>query len=193
MSYRPRILAFAGSARKDSFNKKLVRIAAEGARKAGAVVTRIDLRDLPMPLYDADFETAHGLPDNVLEFKKLMVDNDGLLISSPEHNSTVSALLKNVIDWASRRAADEPPLAGFSGKVAAIVSASPGALGGLRGLMQLRALLENMRVMVLPDQKTISQAHQAFSPDESLNDKDAKETIESIGAKLADTLAKLHG
>jgi NAD(P)H-dependent FMN reductase len=144
-----------------------------------------------MPLYDADFETANGVPDNAVQFKTLMIENDGLLIASPEHNGTISALLKNVIDWASRRVGDEPPFAAFSDKVAAIVSASPGDLGGLRGLMQLRYLLENMRVMVLPEQKTIARAHEAFAPDGSLNDKKTQEIIEGIGAKLAGMLTRL--
>src|SRR2546422_11581460 len=139
MSYTPKILAFAGSTRTESFNKKLIKIAAQGARNAGAEVTLVDLRDLPMPLYDGDLEANSGLPENAKKFKELMFANNGLLISSPEYNSSFSGVLKNAIDWASREATDdEKPLACFVGKVAVLMSASPGALGGLRGLVQLR-------------------------------------------------------
>jgi NAD(P)H-dependent FMN reductase len=192
MSYQPKILAFAGSARKGSFNKMLVKIAVAGAEGAGAKVTYVDLRDFPMPVYDADLEAAQGLPENTRRFKSLLREHDGLLIASPENNSAISALLKNVIDWASRRLPGEPPYAGFEGKVAAIVAASTGALGGVRGLMHLRAILEAMRVMVLPDQKTIAKAADAFSTDGSLKDQASHETVERIGARLAEITARLH-
>ena len=191
--HRARILAFAGSARKGSFNKMLVKIAAAGAEKAGAEVTYIDLRDLPMPIYDADLEKAEGIPANALVFKKLLVEHDALLIASPENNSTVSALLKNALDWASRSAPGEPAFAAFDRKVAAILSASTGALGGIRGLAQLRALLENMRVMVIPEQKTVPKASEAFGADGTLADDATRAAVERVGAALAGVAAKLHG
>ncbi|MDH3217848.1 MAG: NAD(P)H-dependent oxidoreductase [Candidatus Krumholzibacteria bacterium] len=192
MAAKPRILAFAGSARTGSYNKLLVRIAAAGARAAGAETTYVDMRDFPMPLYDADLEKEQGMPENARKFKELMIAHDGLLISSPENNSTISALLKNVIDWASRPAEGEPPLAAFDGKVAAIMSASPGTLGGLRGLAHVRAILESIRVMVLPDQKAISGASSAFDAQGHLVDRKSQEAITNIGAGLARTLAKLN-
>src|SRR4051812_15650015 len=102
MAYTPRILAFAGSTRSDSLNKKLVRIAADGARAAGAEVTLVDLRELPMPIYDGDLEAAESLPENAMKLRTLMMSHQGLLISSPEYNSSFSAVLKNAIDWVSR-------------------------------------------------------------------------------------------
>src|SRR5262249_29719722 len=104
----PRILAFAGSTRRDSFNKKLAGIAADGARAAGAEVTFIDLRDYPLPLYDGDLEAEKGLPEQAQRLKKLFLDHDGLLISSPEYNSSISGVLKNTIDWVSRPVPGEP-------------------------------------------------------------------------------------
>lgn len=98
----PRILAFAGSARKDSLNKRLVKIAAAGAVKAGAHVTILDLKNYPMPLYDGDLEAAEGLPPNAAVVRQLMLEHNGFLIASPEYNGSVSPLLKNVIDWTSR-------------------------------------------------------------------------------------------
>ncbi len=169
----------------------LVKIAASGARNAGAEVTYIDLRDFPMPLFDEDLEAAEGLPDNVLKFKELMIAHQGLLIASPEYNSSITAVLKNAIDWASRPQPGEAGLAAFNNKVAAIMSASPGGLGGLRGLANLRSILGNINVMVIPDQKAISQAFQAFNPDGTLQDVKQQEAVQHLGAKLAGILSKL--
>jgi NAD(P)H-dependent FMN reductase len=90
MPNAPKILAFAGSAREASFNKTLVKIAAEGAKAAGGEVPYIDLRDLPMPLFDQDLEAKEGLPENVLKFKELMMAHRGFLIASPEYNGSIA-------------------------------------------------------------------------------------------------------
>ena len=193
MAYRPRILAFAGSTRKASFNKMLVKNALVGAENAGAAVTFVDLKDFPIPLYDADLEAADGIPPHALKFKELMKSNDGFLIASPEYNSYFSPLLKNVIDWASRTVEGEPAYDGFEGKVAAIMAASPGALGGMRALVHLRTLLTNMRVLVLPDQKAVPNAFKVFGKDGVLTDQRTREAVEAIAFKLAHTLTKLNG
>ena len=188
-----KILAFAGSSRKESFNKTLVRIAAAGAKEAGAEVKVIDLLDFQMPIFNEDLEAADGLPDKAREFKRLLIDHHGFLIASPEYNSSFSPLLKNVIDWASRSESnDEPPLAAYQGKMAAIMSASPGALGGLRGLVSLRMLLANIGVTVLPEQHAISQAFKAFNPDGSLVEERKNNAVLGLGTKLASTLMKLN-
>lgn len=187
----PKILAFAGSTRIDSYNKTLVKIAAAGAKSAGADVTYIDLRDLPMPIFDQDLEAQDGAPATVKQFKELLIAHGGLLIASPEYNSSVSGLLKNAIDWASRPALGEAPLACFTDKVVVIMSASPGGFGGLRGLVALRSILGNIRVLVLPDQVAIAQAHTAFNPDGTLKDPQQQALIEGLGIKLAQTAAKL--
>lgn len=191
MSKAPRILAFAGSARKGSYNKRLVRVAADGARKTGADVTLVDLADFPMPIYNADLEKSEGIPENAQKFKKLMVAHNGILISSPEYNSSISALLKNTLDWASRRAEGEPKLAAYDGKIAGIMAASTGALGGLRGLVHLRAMLENIRVIVVPEQKAVAKAGDAFDEDGSLKDEQTRRTVEGIGARVAELLRRL--
>lgn len=192
MTNSPKILAFAGSARELSYNKMLVRVAAVGARAAGAEVTFLDFRDLPMPLFDEDLEAKEGIPTNVRKFKDLMLANQGLLIASPEYNSSISPLLKNAIDWASRPAEGEGMLACFQNKVAGIMSASPGALGGLRGLVHVRAILSNINVLVLPEQKAIPRAFEAFGDDSRLKDGKQRQAVENIGAKLATVLAKLN-
>ncbi|WP_341525068.1 NAD(P)H-dependent oxidoreductase [Nostoc sp. UHCC 0302] len=192
MTYTPKILAFAGSTRTDSYNKKLVKIAAEGAKSAGAEVTYIDLRDLPLPLFDEDLEAQEGTPANARTFKDLLISHQGLLIASPEYNSSLTAVLKNAIDWASRPSPGEPPLAAFTGKVAAIMSASPGGLGGLRGLVHLRAILGNIKVLVLPEQVALPQAYQAFNNDGTLKDPKQQESIEKLGESVASILLKLN-
>ncbi|MHC4108081.1 MAG: NADPH-dependent FMN reductase, partial [Planctomycetota bacterium] len=125
MTVAPKILAFSGSLRTGSYNQMLVRIAAAGARGAGAEVAELDLRELPLPVYDADLEARDGLPDNAKRLKDLMKAHGGFLIASPENNSSVSAALKNTIDWASRPEPGEPTLVCFRDKTAAIMSASP--------------------------------------------------------------------
>jgi chromate reductase, NAD(P)H dehydrogenase (quinone) len=187
-----KILAFAGSARKESFNKKLAKIAAEGAKNAGAEVTYLDFRDLPLPLYDEDLEASEGLPDNVRQLKELMKAHHGFVIACPEYNSSITALLKNAIDWASRPATDEFPLACFTGKVALLMSASPGGLGGLRGLVHIRSILGNIGVLVLPDQKAIGNTHQVFDENGNLKDRSQQEAIEQLGNKLVTMTAKLN-
>jgi chromate reductase, NAD(P)H dehydrogenase (quinone) len=187
----PRILAFASSTRRESFNKKLVAIAAHGAREAGAEVTLIDLKDFPLPLFDQDLEAEQGMPENGKKLKKLFIDHDGLLIASPEYNSSFPAVLKNAIDWVSRPAPGESSLVAFRGKVATLMSASPGALGGLRGLVHVRSILGNIGVIVLPDQIAVAKAHEAFHADGSLNDPKQQAGIEGLGKTLASFVAKL--
>jgi NAD(P)H-dependent FMN reductase len=187
----PRILAFAGSTRRESFNKKLVQIAVKGAREAGAEVTLLDLKDFPLPLFDQDLEAEQGMPDNGTKLKRLFIEHDGLLISSPEYNSSITAVLKNAIDWVSRPAPNEAPLVAFRGKVATLMSASPGALGGLRALVHVRSILGNIGVIVLPDQVAVPKAREAFLPDGSLTDAKQQAGIEALGKTLASFLIKL--
>ena len=192
MPIQPKILAFAGSTRTESFNKKLVKVAAEGARAAGAEVTYIDLRDFPMPLYDGDVEGKDGLPEAVKRLKKLMIEHQGFLLACPEYNSSITAVLKNTIDWATRRESDnEPELVCFRGKVVALLSASPGGFGGMRGLVTVRSILGNIGTIVLPDQVCVPKVHEAFGADGALKDQTLKARVEKLAAQLAQTSAKL--
>ena len=193
MEYTPKILAFAGSLRGESYNKKLVQIAVAGAQQAGAEVTYIDLREFPLPIFDEDLETAEGLPTNARRLKDLFLAHDGLLIASPEYNSSISGVLKNTIDWVSRPVTGEPPLGAFVDKVAALMSASPGALGGLRGLVHVRAILGNIRVLVLPDQIAVPRAYEAFNPDGTLKNPEQQASVQKLGVEVTRVLAKLRG
>ncbi len=192
MTTTPKILAFAGSTRAESYNKKLLKIAMNGAQAAGAEVTYLALRDIPLPLFDEDLEAQEGLPPNARKLKDLMLAHQGLLIASPEYNSSISAVLKNAIDWVSRPVPGEEPLTCFMDKVAAIMSASPGALGGLRGLVHLRAILGNIKVLVIPDQIAVPKAYDAFNSDGTLKDANQQVAVENLGSKVATVLAKLN-
>ncbi len=191
MDGKARILAFAGSSRTDSYNKKLVKIAARGARDAGADVTVIDLRDYELPIYDGDYEVEQGLPPNAVKLREIFAAHDGLLIASPEYNSSISALLKNVIDWVSRPAGDDPMLKYIAGKTAALIATGPGSLGGMRGLVQVRQILGNIRVMVIPDQATVPGAATAFDDSGALKDTAKRDAVHAVAARLATVTAKL--
>jgi NAD(P)H-dependent FMN reductase len=188
----PRILAFGGSLRRESFNQKLATIAAQGARAAGAEVTLIALRDFPLPVFSEDIEAAEGLPATAKKLKQLFLEHHGLLISSPEYNSSISGALKNTIDWVSRAESDdEPVLAAYIGKTAILCSASPGHLGGLRGLVHVRAILGNIGVTVLPNQVAVSQADEAFRPDGTLVDEELATRVRNLGTQLTHHLKKM--
>ncbi|WP_298861208.1 NAD(P)H-dependent oxidoreductase [uncultured Gimesia sp.] len=194
MSYQPRILAFAGSTRKDSFNKKLVALAATGAREAGAVVTLINLHDYPMPLFDEDLEASEGKNEHALKFKQLLMESDGILISSPEYNGSISAVLKNAIDWATRADEGEAPgsLPAFRGKVVSLMSASPGGLGGLRGLVHVRAILGGLGCLMLPAQTAVSSAHDAFDELGNLKDEKRQQQVLYQGQELTNFVTRLN-
>ncbi len=190
---KPRILAFAGSVRKDSYNHRLLLVAAEGARAAGADLMVLDLKDYPLPLFNEDLEREQGTPENATKLKQLFLDHDGLLIASPEYNSSITPLLKNTIDWVSRPAEGEAPLAAYRGKVAALMAASPGGLGGLRGLVHVRSILSNIGVIVLPDQIAVPRAFEAFDNDGQLIDEKQRARVQGLGQSVANMLSKLAG
>ena len=193
MSTTPKILAFAGSLRSDSFNKLMVRIAANGANQAGAETTYLDLQEYPLPVYDGDLEAAEGIPDNAQKLKDLFRDHHGLLIATPEYNSSISGGLKNVIDWVSRPEEGHPPLDCFSGKVAGIMAAAMGGMGGMRALPHLRSILQNIQVMVVPRMVGLPAAHEAFNGDGTLKDDKKRNSVEMIGADVSNLLTKLLG
>lgn len=186
-----KILCFAGSLRRDSFNKKLAKVAAALVEEAGAEATYVDLKELSLPLYDGDLEEEQGLPENARIFKKLLKEHDGFLIASAEYNSSLAPALKNALDWASRPEPGEEPLACFNGKTAALLAASPGALGGLRGLVVLRSMLGNIKVLVLPEQFALAKAHEAFADDGSLLNKKDESAVKAVVARLVQVAGAL--
>lgn len=161
-----KVVAFAGSARCDSINKKLVKEAARLAQDMGATVKVLDLKDYPMPLYDGDLEDTQGIPLTAKQFKAALAPSQVIMIASPEYNGSYSPLLKNTIDWLSR--GEESGT--FKGKTFVIMSTSPSQYGGERGLAPLRALLETLGGNVLPNQIALPQGYQAFDESGRLKD-----------------------
>jgi len=189
----PRLLALAGSARRDSFNKRLARLATARAREAGAEVTYIDVADYRLPLFDQDLE-EEGTPENVDKVRDLMLEHHGVIYACPEYNSSITPLLKNLIDWVSRPAEGLAPLAPFRGKTAALVSASPGALGGLRGLVTVRSILGNIGVHVLPTQVAVPHAAKAFAEDDAaLVDERLDKNLTRAMTEMVAFTSKLEG
>ena len=160
MSDSPKLLVFSGSTRTGSVNRKLADNAADMLEERGAAVTRLNLADYPLPLYDGDLEAAEGLPENAASLQHLFTEHDGFFVACPEYNGLITPLLKNTVDWLTRPGAEG--VAPLRDKVAALGAASPGALGGIRGLVTVRMLLSNLLVHVVPHQVAVSRAGDAF-------------------------------
>jgi len=186
-----KILVFAGSARRDSQNKKLAAAAAARATELGAEVTLLDLGDYPIPLYDGDLEDASGLPEKALQLQRLMLDHGALMISCPEYNGSITPLLKNVIDWTSRPSPGVAGTAATRDKVVALLSTSPGQLGGLRGLVHVRAILCGIGALVVPGDLAVGSAFQAFAEDGSLSDEKLAARLDALLQSLIRTATAL--
>jgi len=177
-----KILAFAGSLRKASFNKKLVHLTAKAASDSGAAITEIDLADYALPIFNEDLETTSGMPANGKALKALFAGHDGFIIGSPEYNGGITAALKNTIDWLSRPdGSNHQP---FKDKWAALIAASPGALGGIRGLPNVRFILEGLGCIVIPEQIALNNASTAFSDDGGLVDEKQQQRLNHIARRL---------
>ena len=188
MAANPKILAFSGSARRESLNKKLLAVAVQAVREAGGEVTLVELRDFALPLYDGDLEEAQGMPAGAVKLVELIAAHEGLLIASPEYSSMITPLLKNAIDWCSR--ADDDP---FAGKVAAVVSASPGALGGIRSLKMAQQLLLHLGCHVVPGNTMLPQAHKAFDANGALIDERTLTSVKALAGALVRMAGKFAG
>lgn len=175
-----KVLAFAGSSRKDSYNRKLICAAADIAKQLGATVTLIDLKDYPMPFYDADLEAQQGMPANAKQLRNLMINHDKIMIASPEYNASIPAVLKNALDWVSRGEDGQWSNQAFKGKKFAIMSASPSKGGGARGLVHLRSMIQTNGGIVVAKQVTIPQAHQYFAQHEATENRALKEEIQEL-------------
>lgn len=193
MADKPKILAFAGSLRSGSYNKKLVKIAAEGAKEAGADVTYVDLKDYPMPIFDEDLETSEGLPPNARKLKDIFLKHDGLLVACPENNGSFPSAFKNAIDWLSRPVEGFPPLECFVNRTAIIMAASTGYWGGVRVLIHLRQMFNHIKVTVLPDHINIPNAVDAFDDIGNLKNEKHHKATKALGRKLTEFLNKLNG
>ena len=183
MSTPPKLLVFAGSTRLASFNRKLAHTAAELARVAGADVTHIELADFDIPIYNADLE-ARGTPPDVMKLKQIMFEHPAWIICSPEYNGSYTALLKNTIDWVSSPVKSDPAwhegFKSFTGKVVGVLSASPGALGGLRSQSHLVPLLLNAQCWVAPKAFALGRAGEAFDADNKLLNEAHRKNVQAV-------------
>jgi chromate reductase, NAD(P)H dehydrogenase (quinone) len=197
------ILIFAGSSRVQSFNRKLAKEAARLVREAGARPTYIQLQDLNIPLYNADLE-ARGTPRDVIRLKEFMHSHAGWIIASPEYNGSYTALLKNTLDWASSPAkagaecsTDEAEnwksgLKPFAGKVVGLMSASPGALGGLRSLDHLAPLLRNLQCWITPQQFALNKAADAFDAQGQIKEPATLQRVKAVVDQVIFAAQRLH-
>jgi len=187
MPQSTKLLFVSGSARADSLNKKLARLAAAIATADGIPATFADLGDYPMPLYDGDLEVKDGPPENAKKLEALMQVHAGIFIAAPEYNAGITPLLKNTLDWISRvRAGGEAPLWVFKTRVFALGAASTGGFGGVRGLIMVRQTLQlGLGALVLPEQISLPHARDTFDDDGNLRDKSRQETLQSVIRKLA--------
>ncbi len=196
MSTSTPLLVFAGSTRAQSFNRKLATQAAALAGAAGAQVTHIELADFDVPMYNADLE-AQGTPRDVVRLKEIFFAHPAWLVVSPEYNGSYTALLKNTIDWVSSPIKGDPNWSSgtkpFAGKVVGLLSASPGALGGLRSLSHLAPLLMNLQCWVAPKQFALSKAGDAFTPDGQLVAEPARENVRAVVEQVLWATRKFQG
>lgn len=183
-----KILALSGSQRAGSWNSLLVRAAAAGAESAGAESSLLDWADFDLPLYDPDREKAEGFPEAVLRFKAVLKAHHGFLIASPEYNGSLTPLLKNAIDWASRPAAGEAPMACYKHKVIGLLSTSPGVFGGVTGLVHLRAILSRLGSFVIPEQYPVGEAGKLFDDHGAMRDPKLRAIAEGIGGRVTRVL-----
>lgn len=176
-----RILAMAGALRRESFNRRLLAVAVDDLRAKGAEVDVLDMHDIDMPLYDQDIEDTTGLPPGALEFKRRIGLADGLLFACPEYNSSIPGGFKNALDWASR-GTDDP----LRGKIAALMSASPGRFGGIRMNPHLRGVMRAVGVFVIHEQITLASAGEAFAADGTLTSAHVSKQIDMLTRCLID-------
>ncbi|WP_372761132.1 NADPH-dependent FMN reductase [Pseudoalteromonas sp.] len=185
----PKIIALAGSLRKNSFNQQLINEAARAALNTGAEVEVITLSELDIPLFNEDIE-AQGTPTGVQLLKDKLRTADGILLASPEYNGSITAALKNAIDWASRT--EQGAVPAFRNKVVALFAASPGGLGGLRGLNHVRDILSGIGALVLADQLAVPAVHTVLGDNGEINNPDTAEQIAALAQQLVSVTSKLN-
>jgi chromate reductase len=182
-----KVLVIPGSLRTGSLNARLAAAAVDELVRAEASVTRLSLGDFPLPIYDGDLETKSGVPKNAVNLKRMIGSHDGVLLVTPEYNSSLPALLKNAIDWVSRvQDTHETKGQVFRDRPFAIAAASAGRLGGTRCLAALRLILSACRATVIPNQLALSFADQAYDEMDRLKHPADIEALKAMVRQLTD-------
>jgi len=180
-----KILVIPGSLRSGSHNVKLAAVAAYEFARADAEVTRISLGDFPLPIYDGDLQARSGVPKNAVNLKRMIASHHGVLLVTPEYNSSVPPLVKNTIDWITRvQDANEPRGQVFREKPFAIAAASESRLGGSRALSALRLILSACQATVIPSQLALSFADQAYDDMDRLKNPSDIEAMRALVRQL---------
>ena len=177
------LIAFAGSLRKDSYSKQLVSLVADKARELGANVTLIDLKEYSLPMFDEDLE-KEATPENLPALRELFTKADGLLIASPEYNGSFSSVLKNTLDWLSRPAQDDSYTPVYSQLTVGLMAASPGGMGGIRGLSHIRELMSNLGALVVPNQIALGAAYDAFNSEGQLKNSAMNDRLQALAQQV---------
>ena len=178
------ILVFAGSARRGAFSKQLAAAATTAITEWGAKPTLIDLADHDAPIYNGDLEDALGIPETVLEFRRLVASHHGLAIATPEYNGFMTPLLLNLFCWASRPSPGDDLGAVSQGKPVALMAASPGRLGGVRVIPRLRDAVAELGMAPVPGFVTLPQAGAGFTDDGSLADAAGADSLRALMKRL---------
>ena len=178
------ILIFAGSARQGAFSKQLAAAATTLVADDGCKPTLIDLADFDVPLYNADIETATGIPQPVIDFRRLVASHDGMIIATPEYNGFVTPLLLNMLCWASRPSPSDDFGTVFQGRPAALVASSPGRLGGVRVIPRLRDMIAELGMVPVPGFVTVPTAALAFTEQGRLVDRKTEDDLISLIRRL---------
>jgi chromate reductase len=187
-----KILVIPGSLRTGSLNARLAAAAAYEFAQAGAEVTRISLADFPLPIYDGDLQTKSGVPKNAINLKRMIGTHHGVLIVTPEYNSSVPPLVKNAIDWVTRvQDAHETRGQVFRERAFAIAAASESRLGGTRSLAALRLILSACRATVIPNQLALSFAGEAYDDMDRLKHPADIESLSALVRQLIDVSQRM--
>jgi NAD(P)H-dependent FMN reductase len=180
-----KILVIPGSLRTGSHNVKLAAAAAYEFAQAGVDVTRLSLGDFPLPIYDGDLQAKSGVPKHAINLKRMIGSHHGVLLVTPEYNSSVPPLVKNTIDWLSRvQDANEARGQVFRERPFAIAAASQGRLGGTRALAALRLILSACHATVVPNQLSLSFADQAYDDMDRLKNSADIEALKALVRQL---------
>src|ERR1700682_3031582 len=182
-----KILVIPGSLRTGSHNARLAAAAAYEFVRAGVEVTRISLGDFPLPIYDGDLQTKSGVPKNAVNLKRMIGAHHGVLIVTPEYNSSVPPLVKNTIDWVTRvQDSQESRGQVFRERAFAIAAASESRLGGTRALAGLGLVLTACHATVIPNQLALSFAGEAYDDMDRLKHPADIEALNALVRQLID-------
>ena len=189
----PKILLIAGSARAGSFNTKLLGNAHKMLSQMDCEPTMISLADYELPIFDGDFETDNGAPENAVKLARLFHESHAIMFASPEYNGSLTPLLKNTIDWVSRVKKDDAgDISPYKDKIAALISVAPGQMGGVNSLAHLRPILSRIGMLVISEQVTIGSMTTAFNDDDSLTNEASTKFLEAACKALVSKAAAFN-